>query len=153
MATWRQDDGEFTPRVLAVLAVAVVLALVVGLAAGTFIGRSSSPELAFLAGQARDRAVELRDELAPAGPAYAAAVDADGVADPEGFADARARLDRTGKGLRSARAQLEALSPGAYGRAVAAVDAASAAADRQAPPAEAVPLIDAAVAALDGLAG
>ncbi|MFM9125636.1 MAG: hypothetical protein ACKOSO_10980, partial [Actinomycetota bacterium] len=46
MSAWDNDGDGVSARVVLVVALVAALALVVGLAAGTFIGRSSQPSLA-----------------------------------------------------------------------------------------------------------
>ena len=74
MSAWQNDGNEITGKVLAVASVFAILALVMGFAIGMFLGRSTAPDLATLAGQAHQSAAALSADLAPAQAAYAAAV-------------------------------------------------------------------------------
>ncbi len=124
MSAW-QNDGEqaISARLIGVVVVIAVLAIVVGLSAGVFIGRSSSPSLPVLASQARDIARSLVADLEPTGALYAAAVPAGTIEDPTAYADAQQRIVRVRSMLASANGVLSALAPGTYGRAVAAIAA------------------------------
>ncbi|MFM7693316.1 MAG: hypothetical protein ACKO7U_03265, partial [Actinomycetota bacterium] len=99
MSAWDNDGDGVSARVVLVVALVAALALVVGLAAGTFIGRSSQPSLATLAGQSRDLATGLVVQLEPAGPSYAAGVVDGAVADPAAYADAQERVADVTRGL------------------------------------------------------
>jgi hypothetical protein len=123
MSAWQGDGADFPGRVIAVVAVVAVLALVVGFAVGTYLGRESAPDLARLAGQAHASATAIDSRLAPAEAGYAAAIADGRVADPDQYADAQARIAAAKSALTQQRALFEALAPGAYARALAAVTA------------------------------
>jgi hypothetical protein len=126
---------------------------VVGFAVGTFLGRSSAPDLAMLADQARANATAIETRLAPAEAAYVAAVPDGRIADPEGYADAQKRIAGAKSALDQQRSLFTALAPGAYARAVAAVAALFTASSTPVPPAEFSRRFAEADAALAVLAG
>jgi len=124
MSAWQNDGGtEFTPRLIAVVAIVAILAISMGFAAGMYFGRSSSPNLQTLADQARSTAKAVTVELAPAKPLYNKAVPAGTIEDVTAYADAQARIIRARANLTNSRTSLTALAPGTYGRTVAAFDA------------------------------
>lgn len=124
MSAWQNDGGtEFTPRLIAVVAIVAILALSMGFASGMYFGRSSSPNLQTLADQARSTAKAVSVELAPAKPLYGKAVPAGTVENVSAYADAQARIIRARANLTNSRTSLTALAPGSYGRTVAAFDA------------------------------
>lgn len=124
MSAWQNDGGtEFTPRLIAVVAIVAILAISMGFAAGMYLGRSSSPNLQTLADQARFAAKAVSVELAPAKPLYDKAVPAGTVENVSAYADAQARIVRSRSILTNSRTSLTALAPGSYGRTVAAFDA------------------------------
>ena len=121
MSAWQGEGTEIGGRVLALIGVAAVLALVVGFAVGMFLGRSSAPDLATLAGQARTAAGALETQLAPAKAEYDAAVPDGTIEDPIGYTKAQGRIAKVRAALTAQRTLLAELSPGAYDRAVAAL--------------------------------
>ncbi|MGI9117623.1 MAG: hypothetical protein ACR2JV_08325 [Gaiellales bacterium] len=153
MSAWQTDGDEISGRVIAVGAVIAVLALVIGLALGMYLGRSSAPGLGTLAGQARQNAAALEAQLAPAAGAYDAAVPAGTITDPTGYAKAQERITRVRAQLAAQHATFEALAPGDYRRATAAVAALATAASTPVPPAAFDKAFAAATAALGVLAG
>ena len=153
MSAWENDGDGVSARVILAIALIAVLALVVGLAAGTFIGRSSQPSLATLADQSRDLATGLAGQLAPAGPRYAAGVVDGAVADPGAYAEAQERIADVTRGLEQDRTALEPLDPAAYARAVEALDALAAAAAEPVDATAFDALLTAALAELAALAG
>jgi hypothetical protein len=153
MSAWQNDGDGVSGRLVAALAVVAVLALVVGLAAGTFIGRSSQPSLATLAGQSRDLAQALTTRLEPAGALYAEGVVDGAVADPAPYAEAQARVDDAARGLAQDRTALEPLDPAAYARATDALAALAAAGAEPVDAAAFAELLAVAVAELAALAG
>ncbi len=154
MNAWRNDGAsDISARVVAVIAVVAAMALVIGLGAGVYLGRSAAPSLATLADQARTTAQSLSDDLTPVTAEYAKAVPDGSVADPAGYAEAQARIARVRSGLGASSRSLEALAPGAYGRAVVAVEALAAAAATPAPADEVARLTDAALVELAALSG
>ena len=136
MSAWQGDGVDFSGRVIAVIAVAGVLALVVGFAIGTFLGRSSAPDLATLAGQAHANAVSIETRLAPARAKYDAAVPDGEIANPKAYADAQARIAAARDALVRQEALFRALAPGAYERALATTRALFAASSTPVPAAE-----------------
>lgn len=153
MSAWENDGDGVSARVILAIALIAVLALVVGLAAGTFIGRSSQPSLATLADQSRDLATGLAGQLAPAGPRYAAGVVDGAVADPGAYAEAQERIADVTRGLEQDRTALEPLDPAAYARAAEALDALAAAAAEPVDATAFDALLTAALAELAALAG
>lgn len=153
MSAWDNDGDGVSARVVLVVALVAALALVVGLAAGTFIGRSSQPSLATLAGQSRDLATGLVVQLEPAGPSYAAGVVDGAVADPAAYADAQERVADVTRGLGRDRTALEPLDPAAYARAGEALGTLAAAAAEPVPADAFAALLAEALAALAALAG
>ena len=124
MSAWQNDGGtEFTPRLIAVVAIVAILALSMGFASGMYFGRSSSPNLQTLADQARSTAKAVAIEIAPAKPLYDKAVPAGTVENVSTYADAQARIVRARSILTNSRTSLTALAPGSYGRTIAAFDA------------------------------
>ena len=153
MSAWQGDGSDISGRVLAVAGVIAVLALVVGFAVGMFLGRSTAPDLRLLAGQAHADAQGLQAALAPARPAYDAAVPDGRIADPTRYTEAQGRIAKVRARLAGAHATFEAIAPGDYRRAVAALAALQAKATTPVPPAEfdaAFAQADAALAALAG---
>ncbi|MDP4667152.1 MAG: hypothetical protein NWS62_00155 [Gaiellales bacterium] len=136
MSAWQNDGNEITGKVLAVASVFAILALVMGFAIGMFLGRSTAPDLATLAGQAHQSAAALSADLAPAQAAYAAAVPGGKIEDPALYADAQAAITKTNNGLIALDASFDALSPGGYRQALAALAALVAAASTPVTPAE-----------------
>ena len=153
MSAWDNDGDGVSARLVLVVGLIALLALVVGLAAGTFIGRSSQPSLATLAGQSRDLATGLTAQLEPAGPVYATGVVDGAVADPAAYAEAQERIADVTRGLEQDRAALEPLDPAAYGRALEALAALAAAAAEPVDAAAFDTLLAAALAELAALAG
>ena len=154
MSAWQHNnDVEITPRLVIVVAIVAVLAIVVGLAAGTFIGRSAAPDLTTLAAQSRLNARELVRTLAPIRAEYATGVTAGKVTDAAAYAAASARLTRVANHLKQADISLSALAPGAYGRAIVKIGALAAALARPVQVAEFERLLAAAMAELAVLAG
>lgn len=124
MSAWQNDGGtEFTPRLIAVVAIVAILAISMGFASGMYFGRSSSPNLQTFADQARSTVKAVTVELAPAQPLYVKAVPAGTVENVTAYADAQARIIRARSILTNTRISLTALAPGSYGRAIAALDA------------------------------
>ena len=124
MSAWQNDgDTEFTPRLIAVVAIVAILAISMGFASGMYFGRSSSPNLQTLADQARSTVKAVTVELAPAKPLYVKAVPAGTVENVSAYADAQARIIRARSNLTNSRTSLTALAPGSYGRTIAAFDA------------------------------
>ena len=75
MSAWQNDGGtEFTPRLIAVVAIVAILAIAMGFASGMYFGRSSAPNLQTLADQARSTSKAVTVDLAPAKPLYDKAV-------------------------------------------------------------------------------
>ena len=136
MSAWQNDGNEITGKVLAVAGVFAILALVMGFAIGMFLGRSTAPDLATLAGQAHQSAAALRADLAPAKAAYAAGVPAGKIENPALYADAQAAITKVNNGLIALDASFDALSPGGYRQALAALAALAAAASTPVTPAE-----------------
>ena len=136
MSAWQGDGVDISGRVIAMFAVVAVLALVVGFAVGTFLGRSSAPGLATLADQARANAVAIEARLAPAKAKYDAAVPDGRIDDPAGYADAQKRIAGAKSALARQEALFTALAPGAYARALAAVTALFAASSTPVAPAD-----------------
>ena len=136
MSAWQGDGADFGGRVIAVIVVAVVLALVTGFAIGTYLGRTSSPGLATLADQARANAAAIEARLAPAQEKYDVAVPDGEIADPTAYADAQSRIAKAKGALEQQRVLFEALAPGAYTRALAAVRALASASGTPVPAAE-----------------
>ena len=136
MSAWQNDGNEITGKVLAVAGVFAILALVMGFAIGMFLGRSTAPDLATLAGQAHQSAATLSADLAPAKAAYAAAVPAGKIEDPALYADAQAAITKVNNRLIALDASFDALSPGGYGKALAALAALATAASTPVTPAE-----------------
>jgi len=151
---WRNDGGgDISGRMVAAVAIVAVMALTIGVGAGVYLGRSAAPDLITLADQTRTIARGLSDDLTPARDEYATAVPNGAVTDPAVYAEAQARIARVRSGLRTSRRPLEALAPGAYGRAVTNVDALAVAAAEPATPDEIARLLDAALAELAALSG
>lgn len=136
MSAWQNDGNELTGRVLIGAGVFAVLALVVGLAIGAFVGRAASPDLQTLADQVRLNAKALNAQLAPAKAKYDVAVPDGKIIKPTPYADAQARITRVKAQLASQHASFEALAPGAYARAVRAVDGLATAASTPVPAAQ-----------------
>lgn len=153
MSAWQNDGNELTGRVLIGAGVFAILALVVGLAIGVFVGRSAAPDLQTLAGQVRLNAKALNAQLAPAKAKYDIAVPDGTIIKPTPYADAQERIVRVKKQLAAQHASFEALAPGAYVRAVRAVDALAAAASTPVPAAEFDRTFVAAQTAISVLAG
>lgn len=153
MSAWDNDGDGVSARLVLMVALIAVLALVVGLAAGTFVGRSSQPSLATLAGQSRDLARGLATQLEPAGPRYAAGVVDGAVADPGAYAEAQERIADVARGLARDRSALEPLDPAAYARAAEALAALAAAAAEPVDAAAFDALLAAALGELAALAG
>lgn len=152
MNAWR-TDSEISGRTVAVVALIGVMALVVGLGAGVFLGRQAAPDLALLADQARTTAAAIEADLDPVADAYARGVDGTTVQDPAAYAEAQAAITQAGNRLEQNRRSLSALSPGAYDRAVAAVAALREAAAEPVAPATLEPLLSEAQSAIGALAG
>ena len=121
MSAWQNDGTELSGRVIVGASVFAILALVVGLAIGAFIGRSAAPDLKTLADQVRLNATALNAQLAPVKAKYDIADGA--IINPTPYADAQARITRVKAQLASEHASFEALAPGDYARAVRAMDA------------------------------
>ena len=136
MSAWQGEGIDISGRVIALFAVVAVLALVVGFAVGTFLGRGSAPDLATLAGQARANAAVIEARLAPAKAKYDAAVPDGTIDDPTAYADAQKRITGARSALTQQKDLFTALAPGAYARALAAVNALFAASSTPVPPAE-----------------
>ncbi len=149
---WR-NDSEISGGTIAVVALIGVMALVIGLGAGVFLGRDAAPDITLLADQARVTASSIEAELDPVADAYARGVDGTTVSDPAAYAEARAAITQAENRLEQDRRSLSALSPGAYDRAIAAVGALAVAAASPVPPAELDPLLEQARTALGLLAG
>jgi hypothetical protein len=130
---------------------AAVLSVVVGLAAGFALGRSSAEEPTAAAVVA-----DLREELAPvhAGLELVPTEYAE-VAKGAGGESAAVEgdLDRIRGGLDAAAPDLRVLAPDALERVEAAVEALASAVDRRAPTAEVTDRVDAARRALAALPG
>lgn len=134
MSAWQNNgDTEFTARLVIVVGLIALLAIVLGFAGGMFLGRSSSPDLALLAAQARANAKAVSAELAPAKPLYDGAVPTGTIEDATAYADAQARIVSARARLAAADTSLLALAPGIYARAVAALDALAQAASTPVP--------------------
>ena len=153
VSAWDNDGDGVSARVVLVVALVALLALVVGLAAGTYIGRSSQPSLATLAGQSRDLATGLARQLEPVGPSYAAGVVDGAVADPAAYAEAQERIADITRGVEQDRTALEPLDPAAYARVLEALAALAAAAAAPVDAAAFEALLAAALAELAALAG
>lgn len=124
MSAWQNDGGtEFTPRLIAVVAIVAILAISMGFASGMYFGRSSSPNLQTLADQARSTAKAVTVELAPAKPLYDKAVPAEAIENVTAYADAQARIIRARANLTNSHTSLTALASGSYTRTVVAFDA------------------------------
>ena len=124
MSAWQNDGGtEFTPRLIAVVAIVAILAISMGFAAGMYFGRSSSPNLQTLAAQARSTSKAVSVELAPAKPLYDKAAPTGTIENVAAYADAQARIIRARANLTNSSTSQTALAPGSYGRTVAAFDA------------------------------
>ena len=123
MSAWQNDGTELSGRVIVGASVFAILALVVGLAIGAFIGRSAAPDLKTLADQVRLNATALNAQLAPVKAKYDIAVPDGAIINPTPYADAQARITRVKAQLASEHASFEALAPGDYARAVRAMDA------------------------------
>lgn len=128
--------------------VAAILALVIGIAAGVYLGRTSQPTLASQVTQVRSQAADLAVALDAAGVDYAAGFD-----DPTARGTAVGAVRRVEGELERQRDAYTAVDAADYGRTLAAVQAAAAALTNGTPPDEAVPLLDEAVAQLETLAG
>ncbi|MGI9188101.1 MAG: hypothetical protein ACR2J9_11410 [Gaiellales bacterium] len=153
MSAWQNDGTELGGRVIIGASVFAILALVVGLAIGAYVGRAAAPDLQTLADQVRLNAKALNAQLAPARARYDIAVPDGTIIKPTPYADAQERIVRVRKQLASQHASFEALAPGAYGRAVTAVDALAAKASTPVPAAEFDRAFVAAQAAIGVLAG
>lgn len=136
MSAWQNDGTELTGRVILGAGVFAVLALVIGFAIGTYLGRSSAPDLQTLADQVRVNATTLNARLAPAKAQYDAAVEDGKIIAPTPYADAQERITGVKLQLASQNTSFEALAPGAYLRAVKAVDALATAASTPVPEAQ-----------------
>lgn len=128
--------------------VAAILALVIGMAAGVYLGRTSQPALADQVAQVRDQAADLATALDAAGDDYAAGFD-----DPAERGTAVSGVRRVEGELERQRDAYTAVDAADYGRALAAVQGVAAALTDGMPPDEAAPLVDDAVAQLQVLAG
>jgi hypothetical protein len=133
MSAWQNDGNDLTGRVIIGAGVFAVLALVVGFAIGTYLGRSSAPDLQTRADQVRVNATSLNTQLAPAKAKYDLAVPDGKIIKPTPYADAQERITSVKLQLASLHSSFEALAPGAYLRAVKAVDALAAAASTPVP--------------------
>ena len=133
MSAWQNDGNELTGRVMIGAGVFALLALVVGFAIGTYLGRASSPSLQTLADQVRLNATALNAQLAPAKSKYDVSVPDGTIIKPTPYADAQARITRVKAQLATEHASFEALAPGDYARAVRAVDALATAASTPVP--------------------
>lgn len=136
MSAWQNDGNELTGRVIIGAGVFAILALVVGFAIGSYLGRSSAPDLQTLADQVRLNATALETQLAPAKAKYDAAVPAGKIIAPAPYADAQKRITDVKRQLAAEHASFEALAPGDYARAVRAVDALATAASTPVPAAQ-----------------
>jgi hypothetical protein len=121
MSAWQGEGTEIGGKVIAFIAVAAVLALVVGFAVGTFLGRSSAPDLATLAGQAHAAAGDLQRTLAPAKAKYDASAPDGKVEDATGYTAAQGLIQKVRARLAAQHATFEALAAGAFARATAAL--------------------------------
>jgi hypothetical protein len=153
VSAWDNDGDGVSGRLLLAMALVAALALVVGLAAGTFIGRSSQPSLATLADQSRTLALALTARLEPAGALYAEGVVDGAVVDPAPYAEAQARIGDAARGLAQDRSALEPLDPAAYGRAQALLAELATAAAEPITAEAFADLLTAALSALAALAG
>jgi hypothetical protein len=136
MSAWQNDGNELTGRVIIGAGVFAILALVVGFAIGSYLGRSSSPDLQTLADQVRLNATALETQLAPAKAKYDSAVPDGTITQPTPYADAQKRITNVKQQLATEHASFEALAPGDYVRAVRAVDALATAASTPVPAAQ-----------------
>jgi len=153
MSAWQNDGNELTGRVIIGASVFAILALVVGLAIGVFVGRSAAPDLQTLADQVRLNATALNTQLAPAKAKYDIAVPDGTIVKPTPYADAQERIVRVKQQLATQHASFEALAPGDYLRAVRAVDALATAASTPVPATEFDRAFVVAQAAIGVLAG
>jgi hypothetical protein len=128
--------------------VAAILALVIGIAAGVYLGRTSQPTLAEQVTQVRGQAADLAVALEAAGDAYATGFD-----DPTERGTAVGNVRRVASELERQGDAYGAVDAADYGRSLAAVEAVATALTDGLPPAEAEPLLDDAVATLKALAG
>ena len=133
MSAWQNDGTELSGRVIVGASVFAVLALVVGLAIGAFVGRAAAPDLKTLADQVRLNAKALHTQLAPVQAKYDISVPDGTIIKPTPYADAQARITRVKAQLASEHASFEALAPGDYTRAVRAMATLSAAASTPVP--------------------
>lgn len=125
-----------------------VLALVVGISIGLFLGRASVPTLAEQTTQLRAQADGLATVLADAGAIYGAGYD-----DPAARAEAVDAARRVNGELGQLAAAFAAVDPAGYAAAVTAVAAAATALADGIPPPEAATTVAAAVERLRALAG
>jgi hypothetical protein len=153
MSAWQNDGNEITGKVLAVAGIFAVLALAIGFAVGMFLGRSTAPTLPTLAGQVHQNAAAIQAQLEPAKAKYDASVPTGTIEDPAAYAEAQERITRAKAQLAAEHASYEAMAPGAYLRAVTALDALAVAASTPVPAAEFDRLFAAALAAIGVLAG
>lgn len=128
--------------------IAAILALVIGIAAGLYLGRTSQPTLASQVTQVRDQAADLAVALEAAGEAYTVGFD-----DPTERGTAVGAVRRVAGELERQGSAFNAVDAADYGRASVAVDGLAAALTDGMPPAEAAPLIADAVTQLEVLAG
>ena len=153
MSAWQNDGNGLTGRVIIGASVFAVLALAIGFSVGTYLGRSSAPNLQTLADQVRVNATSLNTQLAPAKAKYNLAVPDGKIIEPTPYADAQERITAVKRQLASLHVSFEALAPGAYLRAVRAVDALAAAASTPVPAEQFDVLFTEAQAAIGVLAG
>jgi len=153
MSAWQNDGNELTGRVIVGASIFAILALVVGLAIGAFVGRSAAPDLQTLADQVRLNATALNAQLVPVKAKYDLAVPDGTIVKPTPYADAQERIVRVKEQLATQHASFEALAPGDYLRAVRAVDALAVAASTPVPAAEFDRAFAAAQTAIGVLAG
>ena len=153
MSAWQNDGNDLTGRVIIGAGVFALLALVIGFASGMYVGRSASPDLATLAGQVRQNAVVLSAQLAPAKAKYDLAVPNGTITNPTAYADAQSRIGRVKTQLATQNVSFEALAPGDYRRATAAMNALSVAASTPVPAREFDAAFTAALLAIGVLAG
>ena len=131
MSAWQNDGGtEFTPRLIAVVAIVAILAIAMGFASGMYFGRSSAPNLQTLADQARSTSKAVTVDLAPAKPLYDKAVPTGTIENATAYANAQAQIIHARANLAGSHTSLTALAPGTYARTVAAFDALVAAAGK-----------------------
>lgn len=153
MSAWQNDGNELTGRVIIGAGVFAVLALVIGFAIGSYMGRSAAPDLQTLADQVRLNARTLNAQLAPAKAKYDVAVPDGTITKPAPYADAQAIIVGVRRQLAREHASFTALAPGAYARALTAVDALAKDASTPVPAAEFDASFAAAQAAIGVLAG